>query len=467
MIFPKTRQANQSLGAQFATRRIQKKYVFLTDRDPGRDRWTSKSHIVRGKLRYESVERGDTSALAETGFQVVKREGATWKIEARPLTGRTHQIRLHASAAGCPILGDILYDGTPARRVHLHSEELEFSHPHSGNSARFAVNPDFEADPRALLRRAFIRPETTNAFRALHGHSDGTAGVYAEALGDFGLIQAEHPLSREEVGGIIGSLQNAYSLKTLYFKALRGASAGRSASDFSPRLLSGAAADGPFTVMENGLRYQLSFQEGYSYGLFLDQRDNRARLRNAYAGIDLPLRPKTGETFEMLNAFAYTCGFSVAAASAGARTTSIDLSKRYLEWGKANFALNNFPLDGHDFIYGDVFGWLRRLGKKGRRYDLVCLDPPTFSRNDQGEVFRVEEDFPRLVKLASALLKEDGVLFASSNSAGWKPQSFLDTVTRSYEASGRKLHHFQYYPQPPDFPISREEPAYLKTVWLR
>ena len=101
-----------------------------------------------------------------------------------------------------------------------------------------------------------------------------------------------------------------------------------------------------------------------------------------------------------MNCFAYTCGFSVCAAKAGARTTSLDLSKKYLEWGKRNFALNGLDPAAHDFIYGDTFDWLRRLAKKGRAFDAVVLDPPTFSQSKEHGTFRAEKDYGKLVTAA-------------------------------------------------------------------
>ena len=107
----------------------------------------------------------------------------------------------------------------------------------------------------------------------------------------------------------------------------------------------------------------------------------------------------------------------MAAARAGARTTSLDLSKKYLEWGKRNFALNNLDPTPHDFIYGDAFNWLKRLAKMGRRFDVVILDPPTFSQSKESGVFRAEKDYGKLVAAALPLIKAGGVLFASTNAA--------------------------------------------------
>jgi 23S rRNA (cytosine1962-C5)-methyltransferase len=169
----------------------------------------------------------------------------------------------------------------------------------------------------------------------------------------------------------------------------------------------------------------------------------------------------------MLNVFAYTCGFSVCAAKAGARTTSLDLSKKYLEWGRRNFSLNGLDPGVHDFIYGDAFDWLRRLAKKGRAFDVVVLDPPTFSQSKEQGVFRVEKNLGDLVAAALRVLKAGGVLLASANAAGWPAEKFVASVESAVRTGNRNIRHRHYVPQPPDFPVSRAEPAHLKTLWLQ
>src|SRR5262249_15397546 len=149
---------------------------------------------------------------------------------------------------------------------------------------------------------------------------------------------------------------------------------------------------------------------------------------------------ETGNTKpELLNLFAYTCGFSVCAAKAGAKTASLDLSKKYLEWGRRNFTLNGLDPAGHEFIYGDAFDWLRRLAKKGRMFDAIVLDPPTFSQSKERGAFRVEKNYGELVAAALPLLKTEGVLFASANAAEWPPEKFLTTVEKAVLASKRKI----------------------------
>jgi 23S rRNA (cytosine1962-C5)-methyltransferase len=242
-------------------------------------------------------------------------------------------------------------------------------------------------------------------------------------------------------------------------------------------LLFGEPAPPSFAIRENGLQYELSFNEGYSNGLFLDQRENRRRLLTGYIapGFMLPSTSSHGKTegpdqsvrITLLNTFSYTCGFSVAAAKAGMPTTNIDLSKKYLEWGKRNFGLNNVSPAGQEFICGDVFEELRRLGKKGFLFDIILLDPPTFSQSKSSGAFRAEKDYGKLLQLALPLLQDNGVVFASTNSASWPAAQFLDLMKSEVRRSSREIAQLHFVPQPPDFPMSRAEPGYLKTVWMR
>jgi 23S rRNA (cytosine1962-C5)-methyltransferase len=95
------------------------------------------------------------------------------------------------------------------------------------------------------------------------------------------------------------------------------------------------------------------------------------------------------------------------------------------------------------------------------------LDPPTFSQSRLGGVFRAEKDFARLVRSAVQLLAPDGVLLASTNAAQWPPPAFLECLRTAIRSEGRRVCQEHYAPQPPDFPICRAQPGYLKTVWLR
>lgn len=469
MVFGKTPLANRSLTEQFTAREVHKKYLLLTDRPVKPGEFTVKSSLVRVGEKYASRAGGEE---AETHFKVIGQPGGRTLVEAQPRTGRTHQIRVHAAESGFPILGDVLYGGTAAERVFLHAAELSFQHPETRERCEFKSTAGFMLSAgltESLKRRlALIDPAETNAFRLIHGASDGWPGWYVERLGDFLLSQSESPLTPGQETALTGWLTQT-GTRGAYHKILNRQVRRAAPESTSPQLVLGEAAPERFEVCENGVRFELSFAEGYSVGLFLDQRDNRRRFLTGHVAAGFPvLNAKCRvRSVELLNCFAYTCGFSVCAAQAGTRVTSLDLSKKYLEWGKRNFTLNGLDPAQHDFIFGETFDWLRRLARKGRAFDVVVLDPPTFSQSKAGGVFRAEKDYGKLVVAALAVLKPDGVLLASTNAADWEPELFVETVTHAVIAAKRRVGQQHFVPQPLDFPITRTEPGYLKTLWLR
>jgi len=469
IIFGKTPLANKSLTEQFTARRIHKKYLLLTDRAVPQTEFTVKTALARIGDKYASRSGGEP---AETKFTPVADAKFTVNsaglkmMNAEPLTGRTHQIRVHAAENGFPILGDALYGGTASSRVFLHATAIAFTHPATGKPVKFFAPVNFDTEPRLALRSAVVEPDSTNAFRLIHGASDGWPGWFVEKLGDFLLSQAEASLGAKQ-NEELSRLAKLYSSRGAYHKILSRQVRRSNMAEASPQLVFGEAAPERFEILENGIRFEMSFNEGYSVGLFLDQRDNRRRLLTGHIAAAFPIPEIRNLKFKILNCFAYTCGFSVCAAKAGARTTSLDLSKKYLEWGKRNFALNSLDPAVHDFIYGDTFDWLRRLAKKGRAFDAVVLDPPTFSQSKEHGTFRADKDYGKLVAAALPVLKPGGVLLASTNAADWPPEEFLADVETAVRVAKRKILQRHYVSQPPDFPVCRAEPAHLKTVWLR
>lgn len=464
LVFGKTPEANRSLTAQFTAHSVVKRYRLWMDHRPSQDHWTTQSTLVRAGERYVSRGQAAEGEWAKTEFRLIgpqaTPDGEKWELEATPHTGKTHQIRVHAADAGGPIVGDTLYGGRPFARLCLHAAELSFLHPEGDRPVHFQSPADFDQEPRARLRSAFIHPSETDAYRCFHGAADGTPGHYLDRLAEYYLLQFE---SAESPPLPLPANAN------LYRKRLRRDVRQTPLEESSPRHATGKVAPERFLIRENGVQFELSLAEGYSVGLFFDQRDNRRRLLTGHLGARFPLRPDTRhlQNAEVLNAFAYTCGFSVCAALAGARVTSLDLSRKYLDWGRRNFVHNGVDPAAHEFIYGDCFDWMRRLHKKQRLFEVILLDPPTFSRSKEQGDFRAEQDYGRLVQSALLLLKPGGVLFASTNAQRFPPEAFLEQVRGAVARSGRRILQELYLPQPPDFPVTRDEPAYLKTVWLR
>ena len=462
MVFGKTTRANRSLTEQFTGGSIEKRYVFLTDRPVPQKPLVAVSTLVRAGEKYLSRPMHPGHDRAETRFRILSEQDGKTLVEAEPVTGRTHQIRVHAAEHGFPILGDRLYGGSDGARVFLHAQQLKFEHPATKESLVLESKPPFGEDHRRRMREALIDSEQTNAFRVVHGASDGWPGLYVERLGDYLLAQSAGELTGHQTELLL----TFDGIRGVYHKRIQN-ELRQSEDSLSPRLILGESAPEYFEIRENGVRFRLSFQQGYSVGLFLDQRDNRRRFLKNHVAAGFSLLWSEASGREVLNTFAYTCGFSVCAALAGARVTSLDLSKRYLEWGKNNFVSNGLDPATHDFIFGDTFDWLRRMQKRGRTFDVIILDPPTFSQSKAHGVFRAVKDYGRLVSAALPVLKSKGVLLSSTNAAGLEPADFVDAVLAACKKGGRPVIQQHYVPQPPDFPITRAEPGYLKTLWLR
>lgn len=473
LVFGKGERANRSLTAQFTDRDVSKEYQLRVGTRAWRPTasvrvealagggWRVTSWLDRAGEIQVSRNTGAAGGEAVTEFEPMS-EGL-WL--ARPLTGRTHQIRVHAAAMGAPILGDRLYGGAPSHRLWLHSGRIEFAHPADGRRVEFQVPSGFDRPEGGVvgLCGAMFGDSETNACRVLHGASSGVPGVYAERLGERLLVLSEAAVEPEAILAKLGG----WRPEGIHRKQWRRDVRLKTVEETSPVKVWGAEVPARFEIRENGVRYEVSLAEGYSYGLFLDQRDNRRRLLRGHVAAGFPFPEGGLAGREVLNCFAYTGGFSVCAALAGARVTTLDLSRKYLDWARRNFELNGVDPAQHEFIYGDCFDWIRRLAKKGRQYAVVLLDPPTFSRSKESGDFRAESDYGRLVTQAAGVLAPGGVLFASTNAARLEPERFLAEVRAGLGKAGRRVRAEHYVPQPPDFPVSREEPAYLKTVWMR
>ncbi len=302
---------------------------------------------------------------------------------------------------------------------------------------------------RALRCRDALRADgATNALRLLDGAGDGAAfaGLFIDDFAGRWLVQTTRP--GQTPPDFLREVPASDQPRSIYWKRLDS----RDQHQQPPVHWAGEPVPEPFAACENGLRYRIDFQGGYSQGIFLDQRGNRLALREQ-------MRP--GAT--LLNCFAYTCAFSVAAAAGGAHTTSVDLSRRSLDRGRENFRLNGLDSDaGHEFFAGDVFDQLRRLGKQGRRFDAVVLDPPTFSRDRQGRVFRAEDDFGVLAALAVPLLTSGGRMLCSSNARRLTTLGFRRMILSALPACPDGW-QFDPAPMPPDFTGEH----YLQAGWVR
>lgn len=468
LVLGRSARANRALTEQLSARAVDKRYLLLVPRSDRPARMVCDDRIK--KPRREAPEQD-----AETEFERLDR-GPAWDLfEARPRTGRTHQVRVHAARLGLPILGDSTYGGAPAARLFLHAHRVTLDHPAGtgplaveapapASFARVLAGASPHARDTAALvaleaRARLFDPAETDAWLWIDRHHDGFPDLRVERLGRAALVirydDDPAPLPPATVEALVETARGAGPLDALWEQRRPRGGAGGPA-----RCLWGAA-EARFQVRELGLAYQLDLLASpTSTGLFLDQRETRRRL------LGMDLRGKT-----LLNGFAHTGALSVAAAKAGAVTTSLDLSKRYLAWARENLALNGLDPAAHDFIYGDAMEWLRRLEKKGRRFDLVLLDPPSFSTSTKSlgkgkRTWSVERDLSALTALGARLVAPGGTLFVSTNLRRLPAARFLTMLDDGLRDAGRPG-EVEFATLPLDHRTGPQDPPYLKAGWVR
>lgn len=283
------------------------------------------------------------------------------------------------------------------------------------------------------MRRAEI-PAHTDAFRVV----DGTVwpGVFIDALADRLLVSLRDTALPRGLRDLLEQTGRAVFVKRLDKDVKE-----------PPRQVCGPPLPLRFEIRENGVRYIMDMAAGYSQGLFLDQRLNRAEVRR---------RCRAGMT--LLNTFAYTGGFSVCAALAGATATTLDLAQPCLSWCRENMQANGVDDSKHYFCKGDALHWLDRFARQGRTFDAIVLDPPTFSRDEKGRVWRVERDYGMLVEKAAACLAYKGWILCTTNCRKLSHAAFRAMVQAA--APGATL---TPAPMPPDF----DGEDYLKCLWCQ
>ena len=300
------------------------------------------------------------------------------------------------------------------------------------------------------LRKKHIDQTTTNVYRLVNSYGDAlpelTIDVYDKNL----LVQYFKPYEKQSKDRICSDLKDILSPESITEKTrLKG-------EDIKTHLVSGKELPGNFVVTENGIKFNVSFLEGGGTGLFLDQRDNRKKIQ------------AIAKSKEILNCFCYTSSFSIYAKIGGAtRTTNIDLSKKATEWSKKNFLVNQLDVNDHEFIVGDVWEWLRRFQKNGRTFDVIIIDPPSFSTS-KTTVFTAEKDIPCLIGAGLNILREDGILAFSTNIAKMNFSKFLQLLPRVKDFTKKTYKLIDVSSQGLDFPtdgLHVVEP-YLKFVML-
>jgi len=308
-----------------------------------------------------------------------------------------------------------------------------------------------------LLRNHHADLNDSNAYRLVNAEGDGFPGLTVDRYADYLMLQLYSAAWRPHLKLITQILQGLLSPLGIYEKSrpqkTRELEAVSDSKNYG-RLLAGKAAPPRLKVRENGLTFLVTLEQGLNTGLFLDQRKNRRDLMERVKGKRL------------LNLFAYTGAFSVAAAATGAaEVTSVDASTGYTDWARDNFTANNLAPRKHEFIIGDCLAVLGRLAQSGKKYDVILMDPPSFSTTAKSR-FTTRGGTSDLVAAAMPLLTDNGLLIASSNHQKVDVADYLKELRRGALQTDCDLRVISLLGQPEDFPypVTFPEGRYLKYV---
>lgn len=484
------KEANKGLAAQLEGRNVEKRYLAAVSG------WKGGERTLRHRLG--PLDDGIVSVVkphdrrgqdAVTEVAVRERHGDRALLELSLITGRTHQARAQLAAAGAPIAGDRLYGGPAASRLMLHAHALGLRHPLSDRPLRVSaaapraferwlrhgdVSPTapFDADAfddaltlsredRYALGRAGLAASGSNAhttaFRLVNEGGDGLPGLAVDVYGDHLLVHLyDDDLAREQVLDALMKLGFAGIYLKLRPKQANVIVDSRNEA-YAPRTpVRGSAAPDEFEVFEHGIPYLVRLGDGLSTGIFLDQRENRSRVRALSAGK------------RVLNLFAYTCPFTLAAAAGGAtRTVSVDAAKPALDRGERGLAHAGLSGDQHAFVVDDVLTWLEGARRKRDRYDLVILDPPSYSTVGKTRFSTSAGDYRPLAAKAMAVTAPGGYLLACSNHRQTVQAKLRRLLHEAARDAGREVQQMKDLSPPVDFPSAFGREPHLKSILVR
>ncbi|HGY9778737.1 TPA: class I SAM-dependent rRNA methyltransferase [Streptococcus pneumoniae] len=300
-------------------------------------------------------------------------------------------------------------------------------------------------------RSAYYQDDLTTTYRLFNQEGDGFGGLTVDLYGNYAVFswynsyvyQIRQTIS-EAFRQVFPEVLGAY--EKIRFKGL----------DYESAHVYGQEAPDFFTVLENGVLYQVFMNDGLMTGIFLDQHEVRGSLVD---GLTM------GKS--LLNMFSYTATFSVAAAMGGAsQTTSVDLAKRSRELSQAHFQANGLSTDEHRFIVMDVFEYFKYAKRKDLTYDVIVLDPPSFARNKK-QTFSVAKDYHKLISQSLEILNPGGIIIASTNAANVSRQKFTEQIDKGF--AGRSYQILNKYGLPADFAYNKKDESsnYLKVISMK
>lgn len=313
-------------------------------------------------------------------------------------------------------------------------------------------------DISGLIQKAYKKREPLaaehRAYRLFNSVCDGINGVTIDIYGAYAAVSwyLESALAMKEK--IAGALARTLELSGVY-ELYRFRSPG-CPQNFS--LLGGSAAPEFFTIEEDGSKYLCSFAHGQNAGFFIDNRANRRIITETCGGKNV------------LNLFSYTGVLSVAAAAGGAASVaSVDISAAYNKWAKRNLEINGYDAFAETVLSFDAFDYMNFSAKKGRKFDLIIIDPPPFAARLDGRPFGARKDYHRLIEAALKITSKEATILALCNMAGYPRGEFALMLEAALKKSRSGRFKIDEGPKmPPDFksPPRNEKLDYLKNYYI-
>lgn len=306
----------------------------------------------------------------------------------------------------------------------------------------------------AAAGREALAAGGTTGYRLVHGENDGLPGLVVDRYDTTLVLKLYTPAWAPWLADLRAALDDVCPAACTVLRMSRAllAHPEHLGGLTDGAVLAGSPPAGPVLFSENGLRFEADVLRGQKTGFFFDQRDNRARAGKLAAGR------------RTLNVFAYTGGFSLYAAAGGApEVLSIDSSAPALASAQRNFALNRglpaVAAARHTVTVADAFAALADLGRRGRRYDLVIVDPPALAKRE-AEVDRAIRAYERLTALALGVTAAGGTLVMASCSSRVSAPAFYATVNGTAARAGRPLVELARTGHALDHPIRSPEGAF-------
>jgi len=382
---------------------------------------------------------GDIAGHVRAGHPWIYRE----VLGGRPLRERSGDVVELVDPAG-EFVARGLYDEEAIIAVRVMTRD-----------PRETIGPDLVARrvrSAVAIRKRYLPPDL-EAHRVINAESDGLPAFTVDRYGDYLVAHLFSPMALAFCEPAYAALIAELAPKAIYEQKRLKTLAGEAPKP--AELVRGSAAPVEVEVREGPIKIWVDPTAPLSTGLFLDLRDGRKAIASWSSGR------------RVLNLFSYTGAISVWAAHGGAASVAaVDVSAKAHARARKNFALNGFDPEKPEHIVGDAFKVLAKMEERGRRFDLVVLDPPAFGTSGRGQIFSAAQDFRDLVASALAVLEPGGLLAAASGTHKISPEDFDRMLAEGAAKAGTQLRILERCSLPADFCVSPgfPEASYLKFV---